>query len=1006
MGIKLNILNQLLFLVILSANENSEVDYNRDIRPIISQKCFKCHGLDDSHRKGKLRLDDRSHALKGGKSGSPAIISGKPESSELYLRIISSNESEQMPPPASKISLTTEEKTKIKKWIESGANYETHWAFRSLAKPIIPKIIDNTWPANEIDSFVLSKLETNNRKPSPAADKYSLVRRVYLDLLGYPPTLLEVDAFINDKRADAYGKLVDGLLQSEHYGERWARKWMDLARYADTNGYEKDRYRSIWPWRDWLIKAINSDMPFNDFTIKQLAGDLLSNPSSDDIIATGFHRNTMLNEEGGIDPLEYRYLAMVDRVATTGVTWLGLTYGCAQCHTHKYDPITQKDYFGLMAFMNNTSEIDYDIPSVSITEKRNLIKTQSAKLKSQLLDVFLKTYKVEDSKNKSAFVDQKIESWIEKKRKLTNNWTIINPIRMKSNLPKLSLQNDGIILVSGDITKQDFYEISFKTDLKNISAIRLEALPDENLPGGGPGLAYYEGPKGDFFLSNFELEDQQGKKKFSDARESYFKNNFGGNPSSAKQAIDDDLQTGWSCAGRYGERHEAIFIIDSKTELSSEFKIKMTFGRHYACSLGKFRISISQDHYGLPSNFDEDIQKLLFKPVSKMNSSEKERMIDAFLFDSPELKADVDKIKQLNQSIPALEKTLVFKEREPSNKRITYLHNRGEYLQPTEEILADTPSFLPKIPQGVTKDRLAFAKWVASEQNPLTARVFVNRNWHTFFGRGFVKTTEDFGIQGDFPSHPELLDWLSNYFVDNNWSMKKLHRLIVTSSTYKQSSLILDGIDKDNALLARGPRVRLEAEMIRDSVLRSCGLLSTKIGGPSVYPPQPKGVTSEGTYGGLNWKSSNGEDRFRRAIYTFSKRTAPYAMFSTFDAPSGESCLARREASNTPLQALTLLNDIVIMEAAQGFAKTITTNQKTLDENLHLVFRSILTRPASNEELTLLRYFYTTTLIQLKQNPEGLVKITGSVQDKSIEQTAWILMVRSLLNLDEALVKR
>ena len=413
MGIKLNILNQLLFLVILSANENSEVDYNRDIRPIISQKCFKCHGLDDSHRKGKLRLDDRSHALKGGKSGSPSIISGKPESSELYLRIISSNESEQMPPPASKISLTTEEKAKIKKWIESGANYETHWAFRSLAKPIIPKIIDNTWPANEIDSFVLSKLETNNRKPSPAADKYSLIRRVYLDLLGYPPTPLEVDSFINDKRADAYGKLVDGLLQSEHYGERWARKWMDLARYADTNGYEKDRYRSIWPWRDWLIKAINSDMPFNDFTIKQLAGDLLSNPSSDDIIATGFHRNTMLNEEGGIDPLEYRYLAMVDRVATTGVTWLGLTYGCAQCHTHKYDPITQKDYFGLMAFMNNTSEIDYDIPSVSITEKRNLIKTQSAKLKSQLLDVFLKTYKVEDSKNKSAFVDQKIESWIE-----------------------------------------------------------------------------------------------------------------------------------------------------------------------------------------------------------------------------------------------------------------------------------------------------------------------------------------------------------------------------------------------------------------------------------------------------------------------------------------------------------------------------------------------------------------------------------------------------------------
>ena len=996
----------LLSITLLSLNDNGEVEFNRDIRPIISQKCLKCHGLDESNRKGKLRLDDREHALKGGRSGKSAIDVGKPDSSELYLRLISSIESEQMPPPSSKITLTHAEKEKIKKWIESGANYETHWAFRPVHKPAIPKVKDNAWPSNEIDFFVLSKLEKEKLSYSPPADKYSLIRRVYLDLLGYPPSPLEVDAFISDNREQAYIELIDKILQSTHYGERWARKWMDLARYADTNGYEKDRYRSIWPWRDWLIKSINSDMPFNDFTVKQLAGDLLTNPTSDDIVATGFHRNTMLNEEGGIDPLEYRYYSMVDRVATTGVTWLGLTFGCAQCHTHKYDPITQKDFYGLMAFLNNTSEVDFEVPQPVITEKREKIKNDSSKLKGQLLGMYLKHHKVDNSADVDLFINKKLESWMEIKRKTIGNWATIVPVEMSSNLPKLTLQNDGSVLASGDITKQDFYEVSFRTDLKNIFAIKLEALPDSSLPGGGPGLCYYEGPKGDFFLSNFEVIDQNGKKKFSDAKESYFKNNFGGNPASAKQAIDDDLQTGWSCAGRYGEKHEAIFVLDSQNELSPEFKIRMTFGRHYACPLGKFRVSVSQFPYGLPSNMDTDVQKLLFKSISKMNSSEKQKMVDALLFDAPELKTLVDEIIRLNKSLPANEKTLVFRERPSDNKRITFLHNRGEYLQPKEEIQPEIPSFLPKIPEGVIKDRLAFANWIVSDKNPLTVRVFVNRNWQTFFGRGIVKTTEDFGVQGDFPSHPELLDWLSVYFVENNWSMKKLHRKIVSSATYKQSSLKTFSSDNDNVFLSRGPRVRMEAEMIRDSVLKSCGLLSAKIGGPSVYPPQPQGVTSEGTYGGFNWKPSEGEDRYRRAIYTFSKRTAPYAMFNTFDAPSGEFCMVRREVSNTPLQALTLLNDIVIIEASQGFARTIIANQKSFNENLSFVFRSILTRPPSEQEIVLLTNFYNATLNDLKQSPDSISKITGSIQQKSTEQAVWALLIRSLLNLDEALVKR
>lgn len=1000
------IVSLILQIELLLSGSNELIDFNRDIRPILSQKCQKCHGLDDSDRRGKFRIDERIFALKGGKSGKPGIVTGDPSASEILNRISSADESEKMPPPSSKITLSDSEKILIKKWIQDGATYDVHWAFKSVSKPKLPNVNNIQWPINEIDYFILSKIEKEKLTVSSPADKYALIRRVYLDLLGYPPTPTEVDEFINDFSQDSYQKMVKKVLNSQNYGEKWARRWMDLARYSDTNGYEKDRYRNIWPWRDWLINAINSDMPFNEFSIRQLAGDMLPRASASDIIATGFHRNTMLNEEGGIDPLEYRYYAMVDRVNTTASTWLGLTVGCAQCHTHKYDPITQVDYFGLMAFLNNSDEIDFEVPEPSIAEKRIILLNESEKLKSRLIDEYFKFHKINDSNLQNEFIWKNIEKWVEEKKKITGDWVVVSPSEMRSNLPKLKLQDDGIIFVSGDITKEDVYEISFRTGLKNISAVRIEALPDDNLPGGGPGLCYYEGPKGDFFLSNFELFDNGGKKRFVDAKESYSKNNFGGNPASAKQAIDDDLQTGWSCAGKYGEKHEAIFIIDPKSSVSPDFKIKMTFGRHYACSLGKFRISISQGAVGLPSSLAVDVQKCLSRPISGMTVKEKQTLAEAFLFESPELKPLVEKIKQLRSSIPRFEKTLVFKERPIDNSRKTFLHNRGEFLQPIREINPDTPMFLPKIPQEEKKNRLSFAKWIISEKNPLTARVFVNRNWQVFFGRGIVKTTEDFGVQGDFPSHPELLDWLACYFVENQWSMKKLHELIVNSATYKQSSIQTSNVDRENIFLSRGPRVRFDAEMVRDSVLRSCGMLSAKIGGPSVFPPQPSGVTSEGTYGKLDWKPSVGEDRYRRSIYTFSKRTAPFAMLNTFDAPTGEFCVPRRESSNTPLQALSMLNDVLVTESARGFASVIVKNKNPLDENLKLVFRSILTRFPTKEELSLIRKFYNDTLTEVRNKPSAVSDILNSNNEKSVEMAVWVVVIRSILNLDEALVKR
>jgi hypothetical protein len=847
--------------------------------------------------------------------------------------------------------------------------------------------------------------------PAPEADRATLIRRVSFDLIGLPPTPEEVAAFEADTAPSAYERLVDRLLASPKYGERWARRWLDLARYADTNGYEKDRNRNIWPYRDWVVRALNADMPFDQFTIEQIAGDLLPNATADQKIATGFHRNTMLNEEGGIDPLEFRFHAMTDRVATTGATWLGLTVGCAQCHTHKFDPILHREYYQFMAFMNNADEPELELTPANVEEQRKEREARAAKLLAELPSNWPLPKEngaggatSDPAKQRAELLDQAFASWLESERARSVRWTILRPIEAKSNLPLLTVQPDSSVLASGDITKSDTYDLIFGGVPGAISAFRLEALPDDSLPAHGPGLAYYEGPKGDFFLGEFQVFADGKPISFARATESYSKNAMGGTPASARLATDGDPQTGWNCAGRMGEAHEAVFVLKEPVH-AEQLAAKMMFGRHYACSLGRFRISTTTDTRSADARgLGEEIEELLLIPDGELTPEKRSKLREAFLLNAPEVAEQAKKVRETRK--PATyETTLVMRQRPPQNPRPTFIHNRGEYTQPTDRVEPDVPAFLNPLPPGAPHDRLAFARWLASRDNPLTARVTVNRAWAAFFGRGIVKTTEDFGYQGDPPTHPELLDWLAVEFMNQGWSMKKLHRLIVTSAAYRQSSKMTPEMlakDAEDRLLSRFPRIRLEAEMVRDGALQAAGLLSLKMGGPPVRPPQAEGV-SEVAYGNPKWDASAGEDRYRRSLYTYVKRTAPFALYNTFDAPTGESCIPRRDVSNTPLQALTLLNDVTFIEAAQALGKLLVTQNGADDDRIAMAYERILCRKPRAGELPRLREFVQTQRGRFGNGELDPKAFAG--KDADAERAAWTALARALFNLDEAVTK-
>jgi hypothetical protein len=1055
------------------AQENSGdgPNFNRDVRPVLSRNCFPCHGPDEDERKADLRLDVREDAAKAG-----AFDSGAPANSELLRRILSSDPDEQMPPPNSGHTLTESQKKQLQDWVLGGAKYEKHWAFVAPNRPALPSVKNTDWPRNSIDRFLLARLEREGLKPSAEADQYTLARRVYLDLIGLPPTMEEAEAFVNDKDPKAFENLVDRLLASKRYGERWGRLWLDLARYSDTNGYEKDRPRSIWPYRDWVIHALNADMPFDQFTIEQLAGDMLPDATISQRIATGFHRNTMLNEEGGIDPNEYRFYAMVDRVATTGSVWLGLTFGCAQCHTHKYDPITHSDYYRMFALLNNADEPDLSVSDPTIDKRRAELQAQ---IENEIAGLPAK-FPPEpgggtEEELRQSHLDVRFEKWLKAEREKATAWHALKPHELTSNLPKLELLDDGSIFSSGDITKRDVYTL--KVDLgkqsglkpdQPITALRLEVIPDPRLPEGGPGRAFYEGRKGDFFLSELavtttsllppaggeggrrpdeggvnERAGEQSKNspspspqpsppkraqdktksapgerglargparrrvRFKSGSVSFGKISIGNGTAEAKNVFDGEGSTGWSTSTKPGEHHQLVLNFEKPLAPKGEVTIEMTFERHFAASLGRFRISATTKTGEVAaSQLPVEIERLLVTSPDSADRFALTKLKRQFLLVTPQLAKARKKLDGLRNQIPKSQYTMVFLERPADNPRPTHRHHRGEFLSTREEISPSLPSLFPSFKNGVNANRLNFARWLVSEQNPLVARVTVNRAWRAFFGTGIVETSADFGTQSNPPSHPELLDWLAVEFMANGWSMKKLHRLIVTSSAYRQSSRLTPELlkrDPQNRLLARGPRFRVDAETVRDIMLKSSGLLTTKLGGPSVYPPQPTSVTAL-AYGGAKWPVSKGEDRYRRSLYTFNKRTAPYAAYTVFDGPTGENCLPRRNRSNTPLQALTLLNDEMFLEMARSLGTTAAKRDGELSDRAGWIFQRLLTRAPSKDELASLIRYVTAQKSRLDAKEIEATKIGGV--NASSETAALTMLARSLMNLDEVITKQ
>ncbi len=834
--------------------------------------------------------------------------------------------------------------------MQQGGKYDEHWAFQAPRRPDLPAVKNQQWPRNAIDHFVLARLEQAGLQPSPEADRYTLIRRVSLDLIGLPLTPEEADAFVNDTRPDAYERVVDRLLASEHYGERWARAWLDLARYSDTNGYEKDQPRTMWPYRDWVINALNADMPFDKFTVTQIAGDMLPGASSQDLIATGFHRNTMINEEGGIDPMEYRFYAQVDRVATTGTIWLGLTVGCSQCHSHKYDPLQHAEFYRLMSFFDQADDLEYDVPDAGIAQQQAKVDAEIAAIEADLANRYPtnNAAKTADAKPAAAdaqdnsidlspeqrrqLLEQDFAAWEQAESAKAAPWNILHPTRLESTLPILSVLADDSVLASGDYQKSETFDVTCRVAPQTITAIRLEAIPHESLPNNGPGRGSISASveqKGRFLLNEFSLTIGGEKISIASATES-----FAHKESTAAKALDGDLQSGWANNGSQGEGVAAVFQLAQPLELTAE--TDLVFQLHseafYPSGLGRFRLSVTDKSTPvIATGHSAEIEAILAKPVEARDEAERQQLLQRFLLTTPKLKAEHDKIAELRKQRPRFVRTFIIRQRDTALHRQTQRHHRGEYLQPRESVQPGVFDILHDLPQEAEKNRMTLARWLVSPQNPLVARVTMNRDWAAFFGRGLVRTTDDFGVQGDPPTHPKLLDWLAVEFIERGWSRKQMQRLIVTSATYRQSSRMTPELlqrDPQNLLLTRGPRFRIAAELIRDIVLSISGQLSEKIGGPSVFPPQPPGIT-EGAYGPLKWTVSEGEDRYRRGLYTFNKRTAPYAMFSTFDAPSGELCVARRDRSNTPLQALMLLNDEVMIDAARALAEQAVTLKQT-----------------------------------------------------------------------------
>ncbi len=1004
----------LLFLATSApARAGEPVDFAREVLPIFAAKCHRCHGPDK--HEGGLQLHRGADALRGGDSGA-VILPGK--SAESVLRQYVSGEGDNlMPPDGEGDPLSAEQVAVITRWIDEGAAWpvaadvqtksaaENHWAYQRPVRPELPAVSRPDWCRNEIDYFVLARLDAESLAPAPEADKARWIRRVSLDLTGLPPSRDEVAAFLVDASSTAHETVVDRLLASPAYGERWARPWLDLARYADTQGYEKDNRRSIWRYRDWVIEALNRDLPFDQFTIEQLAGDMLPNATLEQKIATGLHRNTMTNTEGGTDNEEFRYEAVVDRVNTTMTIWQGTTFMCCQCHTHKYDPFTQRDYWQTYAFLNSTADtdLDDDAPFIEAPPPDLAAKRATMIAEETLLEGLLNA-------DTPAF-DAAFVAWEAAQQAAIAAWQPLETVTATSEAgATLNVQEDRSLLASGDAADKDNYRVVAKLPPGRVSALRIEAISDATLPGNGPGRA----EKGNFVLSGLRLEwiNQEGATPRAVTLAAAVADPaHGDQPFSVEQLTDDDPNSGWAIGGEVGTGHEAIITFAEPITAGpgAQLVVKLEQQNGNKNVLGRFRISAAD----LPdpaavSPLSTTAHGLLARPVAERSPEEQAQLRDYFRRFGPHFSAIRARLAELRRTLPPSPITLVMQELESS--RATHVHVRGAYLTKGEEVQPAPPAILNPLPPDAPLNRLTFARWLVSPENPLTARVTVNRIWEQYFGQGLVATSEDFGTQGEPPSHPELLDWLATEFIARGWSLKQVHRLIATSATYRQEARVTPELaerDPRNRLLARGPRIRLEAETLRDQALAVSGLLSRKMYGPSVMPPQPEGVWQV-VYSGDQWITSQGEDKYRRGIYTFWRRTSPYPSMITFDAPSREFCVDRRTRSNTPLQALTLLNDAVYIEAAQSLAKRMLSQaDATPAQRVAFGFMACLAREPNEQESQSLVTLYESELSHFTKEPAAATAMCGGVVEgvDSAQLAAWTVVANVLLNLDEMVTK-
>lgn len=1028
-----------LLLAVAMPAAAEPIDFVRDVQPLLAKHCHECHG--PVKQEAGLRLDRREAAFKGGDLGN-AIVPGKSGESLLVHVLMGASEAVSRM-PADRDPLPQDQIALIKTWIDEGAVWpqtETvevdkrrdHWAFRPPVRPAIPAVKDAAWSQNDIDRFILAKLEAEGLAPSPSTDRITLLRRLSLDLIGLPPTIAEVDAFLADTSPNAYEKQVERLLASPHYGERWGRHWLDAARYADSDGFEKDKSRGVWMYRDWVVQAFNRDLPYDQFVIEQLAGDQLPGATQDQIVATGFLRNSMLNEEGGIDPEQFRMEQMFDRMDALGKSVLGLTIQCSQCHDHKFDPLSQQEYYRLFAYLNNDHEAQPTVYRPEELATCDGLLTEMRRLETGLQEA---------TPDWSA----RMAAWEAQVASGQPQWEVLTPESYvdSGGGAKLRLLPDQSMLCGGYAPTHCTFRVEGTTKLNSVTAIRLELLTDPNLPRGGPGRSF----KGTSALTHIKVEARPvaggdlAEFKIAEATADFEEQETPLEPvfddrSGKKRvvgpvsfAIDDKNETAWGIdagPGRRNQPRKAVFRFEKPIAFDAGIALAVSLAQnhggwnsddHQNNLLGRIRVSVTSATENVAADpLPAHVRQILATPPAERSAGQSAQVFSYWRTTVPEWKDANAQIENLWRQWPEGTTSLVLAHREMP--RETRMLKRGDFLKPGDAVSAGVPEILHDIPADAPPTRLSLAHWLVDPASPTTARVFVNRIWQAYFGTGIVSTSEDLGTQSEPPSHPELLDWLACQLVDSGWSTKAMHRLIVHSATYQQSSRVSPELyerDQYNRLLVRGPRFRVEGEIVRDIALASSGLLNPKLGGESIFAPIPESLLAL-SYAPLTWNEEKGPDRYRRALYTFRRRSLPYPVLQNFDTPNADFSCVRRQRSDTPLQALTTLNEVIFTECARSLARKTLTDAGPADvERVTFAFRTCVSRPPSDVE--------RQTLIELLNKQRARIA-EGWIDSREIatgtnalpndlpagvtpaDLAAYTVMSRVLLNLDETFTKQ